>query len=309
MAASHWRRVTVFAMTNATIKRSWKSVKRSSKSTVETSAACVALAESIADAVPRDGKVEPVAGLFLHRVSRAGERVYAASEPSLCVVASGAKEVAVGDETLHYNPAHYLLTTIGLPVVGRAVDPTPRRPHLGLRLRLDPAAIGPLAPDLPDAVLRLARLATSGGDDHRILAPLVTREIVYRLARGRQAGRLRHLAGYGSKARRVADVADAVRQAFDRPLSVPELAKRAGMSLSGFHAHFKAATTMSPLQYQKRLRLHEARRLMLAESLDAGEAGHRVGYEDASHFSRDDRRHFGESPIRDVEHLRRRVAA
>jgi AraC-like DNA-binding protein len=141
-------------------------------------------------------------------------------------------------------------------------------------------------------------------DDYRVLAPLGIREIVYRLLTGAQGRRMRHLAKFSGQAHRMVRAVEKLREDFDKPLSVEDLARELGMSVSGFHAHFKAVTAMSPLQFQKELRLQEARRLLLRESLNAAEAAYRVGYEDASHFSREYKRHFGEPPIRDVEALR-----
>jgi len=143
----------------------------------------------------------------------------------------------------------------------------------------------------------------------RALAPLVIREIVYRLLTGTQGGRMRHLATFGGHAHRMVRAVEKLRQNFDKPLRIEALARELGMSLSGFHAHFKAVTAMSPLQFKKQLRLQEARRLMLSEDLDAAEAGYRVGYDDASHFSREYKRHFGKPPMRDVERLRELAAA
>jgi len=142
-----------------------------------------------------------------------------------------------------------------------------------------------------------------------VLAPLIVREIVYRLLTGPQCGRLRHLATFGGQAHRMVRAVEKLRQDYDKPLRIEDVARELGMSASGFHAHFKAVTAMSPLQFQKHLRLQEARRLMLSENLDAGEAGYRVGYDDQSHFSRDYRRHFGEPPMRDVERLRELATA
>ena len=137
--------------------------------------------------------------------------------------------------------------------------------------------------------------------------PLVVREIVYRLLTGHQGGRMRHLATDGGHAHRMVRAVAKLRENFDKPLRIEAVARELGMSASGFHAHFKAVTAMSPLQFQKSLRLQEARRLMLGEHLDAAEAGYRVGYEDPAYFSRDYKRHFGAPPIRDVELLRERA--
>jgi len=163
--------------------------------------------------------------------------------------------------------------------------------------------VSPLDTDLLDATLRLVRLTERPGE-YRVLGPMVIREIVYRLLNGAQAGRLRHLATFGGQAHRMVRAVEKLRQDFAKPLRMEDVAGELGMSVSGFHAHFKSVTAMSPLQFQKHLRLQEARRLMLSENLDAGEAGFRVGYEDQSHFSRDYKRHFGEPPMLDMGRLR-----
>ena len=142
-----------------------------------------------------------------------------------------------------------------------------------------------------------------------MLAPLIVREIIYRLLNGTQSGQLRHLATFGGQVHRMVRAVEKLRREFDKPLRIEDVAGELGMSVSGFHAHFKAVTAMSPLQFQKHLRLQEARRLMLSQNLDAGEAGYRVGYEDQSQFSREYKRHFGEPPMRDVERLRELATA
>ena len=163
--------------------------------------------------------------------------------------------------------------------------------------------VSPLDADLFDATLRLVRSIDEPAE-YRALAPLVVREIVYRLLKGAQGARLRLLTTFGGEAHRMARAVAILRTRFDQPLRIEDLAEELNMSVSGFHAHFKAATTMTPLQFQKELRLQEARRLMLSEWMGAAEAGFRVGYDDASHFSRDYRRHFGTPPMRDVQRLR-----
>ena len=141
-------------------------------------------------------------------------------------------------------------------------------------------------------------------EQYRVLGPLVIREIVYRLLIGEQAHRMRHLTTIGGQAHRIVKAVNKLREDFAKPLRIEDVAREIGMSVSGFHAHFKAVTAMSPLQFQKRLRLQEARRLMLTESLDAAEAGFQVGYDDASHFSREYKRLFGDPPLRDIHVLR-----
>ncbi|MES2459194.1 MAG: AraC family transcriptional regulator [Armatimonadota bacterium] len=285
------------------------------------------LAERIARAVPEDGIIEPLKGLFLYRISRAGEPIHGVTDPAFCVIAQGSKEVMLGEDRFQYDPLHYLLSTVELPVVGQVLEASKEKPYLGLRLQLDSAlvasamveasiaaprsnagdvkaiTVSALDASFLDATLRLVRLVDSPREA-RVLAPLITREIVFRLLMGEQGARLRHIAVLGGHTDRVAQAIERLRHDYDKPLSIEGLAKDLGMSLSGFHNHFKAVTAMSPLQFQKHLRLQEARRLMLGEDLDAASAGYRVGYDDASHFNREYKRLFGEPPMRDVERLR-----
>jgi AraC-like DNA-binding protein len=244
---------------------------------------------------------------------------------ALCVVAQGSKEVMLGGNRYRYDPAHYLLTTVELPVVGQVIEASPERPYLSLRLSLEPTLIGsvmveagcvsprsqaavraisvsPLDAGLLDAVVRLVRLLDAPGEAP-FLAPLIVREIIYRLLMGEQAERLRQ-AVQGSHTHRIARALERLRKEFNQPLRIEEIAQELGMSVSAFHHRFKAVTAMSPLQFQKRLRLQEARRLMLSERLDAASAGYRVGYDDASHFNREYKRLFGLPPLRDVQRLR-----
>lgn len=181
--------------------------------------------------------------------------------------------------------------------------------HLSSLNRGDVRAIdvSPLDASLLDAVVRLVRLLDSPAEA-RVLRPLITREIVYRLLMGEQGNRLRHLALLGGHTDRIAEAVERLRKDFDQPLRIDRLARELGMSVSGFHHHFKAVTAMSPLQFQKQLRLQEARRIMLGENLDAASAGSRVGYDDASQFSREYKRLFGHPPVRDVERLRQTVS-
>jgi AraC-like DNA-binding protein len=291
------------------------------------------LADRIAATLPHDGKVEPQPGLVFTRFSSPTEPVHAVLEPWLCMIAQGAKDVLLGDERFHYDAGHYLISTLAVPAIGRVVEASRERPYLGWRLSLDPSVItsvmvesgvgvntrgegvgvttvgvSPLDADLLDATVRLVRLIDRPGE-YRVLAPLIIREIVYRLLTGPQCGRLRHLATFGGQVHRMVRAIEKLRQDFDQPLRIEDVARELGMSVSGFHAHFKAVTAMSPLQFQKHLRLQEARRLMLSENLDAGEAGFRVGYEDQSQFSREYKRHFGEPPMRDVARLREMATA
>jgi AraC-like DNA-binding protein len=283
------------------------------------------LVERIARAIREDGGVEPLKDLHLYRTSSPTE-LHSVSNPAFCVIAQGSKEVFLANERYQYDPAHYLLYTAELPVVTQVTEASPERPYLSLRLDLDPTLVGSVMVEadqssprshadvrainissldagLLDAVVRLVRLIDTP-TEARGLAPLVTREIIYRLLLGKQSDRLHHIAVLGGYTSPIARAIERLRKEFDRSLRIDDIAREIGMSVSGFHHHFKAVTAMSPLQFQKQMRLQEARRLMLGEHLDAASAGYRVGYDDASHFNREYKRLFGLPPLRDVERLR-----
>jgi len=287
------------------------------------------LAARIAQALPHEGTLEPQPGVHFRHHARPTEPVHGFAEPAFCVIAQGSKAIMLGADTFRYDPAHYMISTVELPLTGQVIEASPVRPFLGFRLVLDPAVVtavmvesglvqprgdgsvksvdvSALDANLLDATLRLVRL-TDTPSEFRALAPLVIREIVYRLLTGAQARRMHHLATFGGQAHRMVRAVERIRRNFAKPLRIDDIARELAMSVSGFHAHFKAVTAMSPLQFQKQLRLQEARRLMLNESLDAGEAGYRVGYDDAAHFNREYKRHFGQPPVRHVERLRELV--
>jgi AraC-like DNA-binding protein len=284
------------------------------------------LVERIARAISFDGTTQPLQGLHLYRHSLPLEQVYSVVEPSVCVVAQGSKEFLLGDSRYRYDPLHYLLVTVDLPNVGQVLEASKERPFLSLRLELAPTLVGevlveaghasprdsadvraiavsPLDMHLLDAVVRLTRLLDSPSEAP-VLMPLITREIIYRLLVGEQGGRLHHLALLGGYTPHIARAIERLRQDFDQPLRIEQMARELGMSVSGLHRHFKAVTALSPLQFQKRLRLLEARRLMLGEDLDAASAAYRVGYHDASHFNREYKSLFGVPPMRDMQRLR-----
>lgn len=286
----------------------------------------IELTERLSRALPANGAATPLNGLHLSRASAPSDVIYGTAEPSLCVIAQGRKEVLLGGRRYAYDPYNYLLATVEVPVVGRVIEASPEQPYLALRLRIDPALVGsvmvemghlvarsssdaqaiavsPVDTMLLDAVLRLIRLLDSPSDA-RVLRPVVTREIIYRLLTGEQGDRLRQVTMPGGHTHRISQAVETICQEYSQPLRVEELARGIGMSVSSFHHHFKAVTAMSPLQYQKQIRLQEARRLLLSERLDAATAGYSVGYDDASHFNRDYKRFFGEPPMRDIEHLR-----
>ncbi|HEY9906611.1 MAG TPA: AraC family transcriptional regulator [Thermosynechococcaceae cyanobacterium] len=284
------------------------------------------LAERIAEAIRQDGTIEPLKGLHFNRSSSPSECIHSVSVPAFCVIAQGSKEVLLGSNHYQYDPMHYLLATVELPITSQILEASPEKPYLSLRLDLDstlassvmveagyPSSrngadvkaidVSPLDANLLDAIVRLVRLLDSPAEAH-VLAPLIKREIIYRLLMGEQGNRLRQIAVLGGYTHHIARAIDRLRKDFNQPLRIETIAQELGMSVSGFHHHFKSVTAMSPLQFQKQLRLQEARRLMLGESLDATSAAYRVGYDDASHFNREYKRLFGAPPMRDVERLR-----
>ncbi|HEV7256275.1 MAG TPA: AraC family transcriptional regulator [Bosea sp. (in: a-proteobacteria)] len=264
--------------------------------------------------------------LVLIRSSQPTEPLHALHEPALCIVVQGRKQVILGERVYHYDRSQYLVVSVDLPVIGQVVDATDEAPYLCIRLDLDPVMIGaimleagvadtdaggagsgltlsPVASELLDAALRLVRLLETPRDI-AMLAPLAEREILYRLMTGEQAGRLRQIATSESRLQQVNRAIGWIKRNYDKAFSVETLAQEARMSPSALHQHFKTVTAMSPLQYQKQLRLQEARRLILGAALDAASAGFRVGYESPSQFSREYRRLFGAPPLRDAARLR-----
>jgi AraC-like DNA-binding protein len=246
-------------------------------------------------------------------------------EPSLCLAMSGRKRVLLGDASFVYDSAQYLIVSVDLPVRGMVVDARPDDPYLCLKIDLDitvlgellllhdarvrrtghasPIAVGDIDPALQDAALRLLRLLDTP-DDIAALAPLVERELLYRLLTGSQGAMLRHIATADTRLHQVSRAVTWIKDNYAGAFSIDHLAGLAGMSPSSFHAHFKGVTSFSPLQYRTQLRLLEARRLMVSEAMDAASAGFQVGYESPSQFSRDYNRAFGMPPFRDAARLR-----
>jgi AraC-like DNA-binding protein len=284
------------------------------------------LVERMARAIPGDGTVEIFPGLILGRSSQPTERVHSVFTPAFCVIAQGSKQVLLGEELFRYDPGHYLISTVDLPIVSQVVEASRERPYLSFRLNLDASLVASVMMEsgieikkgdarvkamdvssidanMLDAVVRLARLPDTP-DEIQVLAPLIIREIIYRLLRGEQGARLSHLLASGGDTRRISKAIGHLREHFDEPLKIEKIARELGMSVSGFHHHFKSVTMMSPLQFQKQLRLQEARRLMLGEDFDAASAGFHVGYEDPSYFSRDYKKLFGAPPQRDIAQIR-----
>ena len=285
------------------------------------------LAELIAQYAPEDGAyATPIPRVFLHRASQLNEPIHSVYEPALCLIAQGGKRAMSGDKFLTYSGGQYLVISVDVPVVSQYLEASPEKPFLSLRMDLDPAAIGalmlesdveraerdPAGPalavsaindDLLDAAIRLLRLLANPRDIP-ILAPLAEREIMYRLLHGEQASTVSQIAYAESKLQQVNRAIGWIKRNFREPFSIDAVAEEARMSSSALHHHFKIVTNMSPLQYQKQLRLQEARRLILTQAVDAATAGHTVGYESPSQFSREYKRLFGAPPVRDVANLR-----
>jgi AraC-like DNA-binding protein len=282
--------------------------------------------ERIARALPEDGSLDPFPDFRLARSSRPTEPVRSVYQPAFCFVAQGRKHALLGEEVFRYDPGHYLIFTVDLPLTFQVEEASKDRPYLGLRLNLDPSLVasvvmesgiepkrgdarlkamnvGATDANLLDAIVRLVRLLDAPFE-RKVLAPLIIKEIVFRLLVGGQGARLSHLLASGADTRRISKAIGYLRENFDRPLKIDDMAHDLGMSVSGFHHHFKSVTAMSPLQFQKQIRLQEARRLMLGEDLDAASAGFRVGYEDPSYFSREYKKLFGAPPQRDIAKLR-----
>jgi len=273
-----------------------------------------------------DQLVTAIPGLSLYRRDEPTQPMSGMYEPSICLIAQGAKRVLLGDEPYVYDAQHFLITSVNLPTVAQIIKASRERPWLGLKLKLDQReisqlmvnsnlpplrtqqssrgmAIGEVTLPLISAFQRLIDLLAEP-KDIPILAPIIQREIVYRLLVGDQGARLRQMASAGSQSQQIARAIDWLKSHFTNPVRIEDLATQVNMSTSTFHHHFRALTAMSPLQYQKWLRLNEARRLMLSERLDATSAAFQVGYQSPSQFSREYSRSFGAPPLRDITILR-----
>ncbi|MFH1028040.1 MAG: AraC family transcriptional regulator [Pseudomonadota bacterium] len=267
-----------------------------------------------------------IPGLSLFRRNEPTGPTSGMYEPSICLAVQGAKRVLLGDDTYEYDAHSYLITSVHLPTIVQIIDASPEKPYLGLRLKLDQREMSQLMADsnlpppraqqpsrgmatgevtlsLLTAFQRLIELLAEPRDIP-ILAPIIQREIIYRLLVGDQGARLRQIASAGSQSHQIARTIDWLKVNFTQPLRIGDHAAQANMSSSTLHHHFRTLTAMSPLQYQKTLRLNEARRLMLTERLDAATAAFQVGYESPSQFSREYSRFFWAPPLRDIVKLR-----
>lgn len=293
---------------------------------------CRQLADMVAELMPDEGvAATAIPGLELLRsngVTSCSSTVY---EPALCIIAQGRKVVYLGDHEIHYGPLSYMISAVHLPVRGQVIDASQEEPYLAVKLSVDPQEVADLVlelgDDLPppaaisssdvscglctaqvdfgilDAMTRMVSLLGSP-TDARVLAPLARREILYRALISEMGQRMRDFALVDTQAYRISRVIAVMNERFTEPLRVRELAETVNMSESSLYHTFKQVTRMSPLQFQKKLRLHEARRLMLTEGLEAATASYRVGYESPSHFSREYSRMFGAPPRADVVKLR-----
>lgn len=267
-----------------------------------------------------------IPSLFFYQHSSKTEPVYRVYKPSFCFVVQGLKEILLAQENFKYGPSDYLIASMNLPVIGQIIKASPGSPYLSLKLEFTHNQIlevlndskiqvklkenakralfvGRMVPSIQDAVLRLARLLDTP-EEIPFLAPLYTKEILYRLLQGPYGAELAQIVVEGSSTYRIREAIDYIVQHWDQSFRIEDLAETASMSISSFHRHFKEVTSMSPIQFQKQLRLQEARRILLAESADAADVAYRIGYESSSQFNREYSRMFGAPPRADIKRLR-----
>lgn len=298
------------------------------KTELESGSIASGLANRIARWTEDTNRIDTqIPGLSLHRWEAPTEPTSYTLPPSICLIGQGRKRLFLGEEAYVYDSHKFLLTSVDLPVAAQIIEAGPDKPYLGLTMELDLGlishlmvnhdlpSVGPskdrlglavsqLSPLLLEAFIRLLDLLEQP-EDISVLAPLVKHEIFYRLLTGEQGARLYQITTAGNQSYQIARAIDWLKENFKKPLRIDDLANKAGLSTSAFHNHFRATTAMSPLQFQKRMRLSEARRLMLAEHVDASRAAFEVGYESPSQFSREYRRLFGAPPMRDISNMRR----
>lgn len=267
-----------------------------------------------------------IPGLKLSRWTTPTQPTSYSHNPSICLIAQGKKRVLLGGDSFTYDTNHFLISSVNLPITANIVEATEEAPYLGLIMELDlqeisqlivdselsfnsskeaqkGIAVGELSAYLQDAFIRLMALLDEP-ENIKILAPVIKREIFYRLLMTEQGARLNQIVTTGSHSHQIAKAIDWLKNNFVKPLSVGDLAAYSGMSKSAFYTHFRSMTSMTPLQFQKKLRLSEARRLMLTENLDAMATTFKVGYESPSQFSREYSRLFGAPPSKDIKALR-----
>ncbi len=265
-----------------------------------------------------------IPGLLLFRGCTTDKPTCAVVNSTFAMIAQGAKRILVGDDVHDYDTRHYMIASVDLPISSRVTIASPSEPYLGMAMSIDPLLIAELVASIPkngpkntvdrgfgvgrlsaeiqSAALRLLRLLDTPGDIP-VLAPIIQRELLYRLLTGSLGALLQQTATVGSHSQQIVRAIDWLKNNLAQAATIEHLADLTNMSKSSLHHHFKALTSMTPVQYQKQLRLHEARRLMLSDRHDAASAAHRVGYESPSQFSREYRRLFGAPPARDVAQL------
>jgi len=266
-----------------------------------------------------------IRGLCLHRWETQTEPTSYMLAPSICLIGQGRKRLFLGEDSYVYDANKFLITSVELPVAAQILEASREKPYLGLTMELDlrliaqlildnhipptrspkdrlGISVGEVSKPLLNAFIRLLDLLDQP-DDIPALAPLIQQEIFYRLLHSEQGSRLRRITSVGSHGYQIARSIDWLKENFSKPIKVEELAGKVGLSVSAFHNHFRAMTALSPLQFQKKMRLNEARRLMLAEHLDASRAAFEVGYESPSQFSREYSRLFGAPPMKDIKNL------
>ncbi len=247
-------------------------------------------------------------------------------KPSLCLIVQGSKDVLLGEKRYHYGPGEYLVASVDLPIIGRITEATPETPYFVIRIDIDTQQlsellihtehstrsnnnadsglfIGTATDILSESILRLIRLLETP-QDIPVLSKQMLREVYYRILCSDYGETIAQTTLKGSHMQRISNVIQKMKREFHKPTTIEELASLAGMSTSSFHAHFKAVTAMSPLQFQKSLRLLEARSLMIANNTDATTTAYQVGYESPSQFNREYARMFGNPPVRDISILR-----
>ena len=277
-----------------------------------------------------DGKHSTdIQSLFFTRFSNVTGPHYGVHTPSLCIIAQGLKEIILAQENFIYGPTEYLLTSVDLPITGQVIEASPDSPYLAIKLEFTPSeilevlhgsqlkiiqekkakpgmSVNQMEFSLLDAVSRLARLLDQP-NDIPMLAPLIKKEIIYRLLQGKQGATLKQMALEGSSNFLINGAIKYILHHYHQPFRIEDLAEMANLSASSFHRQFKEVTSMSPIQFQKQLRLQEARRLLFTESTDAADVAFRIGYESPSQFSREYSRMFGFPPKEDLKRLRNEV--
>lgn len=270
--------------------------------------------------------ITAIPSLFFLRRSQVTELTHSIYKPRICIIVQGAKEVFLAQERFRYGASDYLVVSVDLPVSGQVTEASPEVPYLALHLEFTPSQIlevihdfkiqvgknenakrgmfmSPIESPMLDALIRLTRLLENP-KDIPALAPLYTKEILYRVLQGPHGGALEQIALERSSTHLIKDVIEQIMNNYDHSLRIEELAEIANMSVSSLHRHFKEVTAMSPIQFQKQLRLQKARQLLLSESTDAADVAFRVGYESPSQFSREYSRMFGFPPKEDIKRMR-----